>query len=178
MIRTPHKGQKKEPLRGGYTLIELMVAVGLFALVMALASGAYLVMIGVNRHVQSITTGINNTAFALESMVRNIRTSTDYSSVGSSAFSFKNESGAVSTYSFGTQSGPNGTVGTILLDGVPLTDPVIDITSLTFYTSGTSNTDAYQPYVTITVAGTVSAGPGKTQSFSVETGVAMRGSDI
>ena len=35
----------KHEARNGYTLIELVVAVGLFALVMTLASGAYLLMI-------------------------------------------------------------------------------------------------------------------------------------
>ena len=54
----------------GYTLIELMVAVGLFAIVMMLASGAYLVMIGVSRQTQGIATGVDNLAFALETMTR------------------------------------------------------------------------------------------------------------
>ena len=39
----------------GYTLIELMIAVGLFALIMMLAAGAYLMMIGISRQAQGIT---------------------------------------------------------------------------------------------------------------------------
>src|SRR3989338_11534095 len=84
----------------GYTLIELIIAVGLFALIMMLASGAYLVMIGINRQVQSIATGIDNLAFALETMTRTIRTGTSYScnnsgdcNSGGTTFSVRNSSG-------------------------------------------------------------------------------------
>ena len=162
----------------GYTLIELIVAVGLFAIIMTLASGAYLIMVGVNRQAQSTATGINNLSFALESMTRNVRTGTAYTPISANSFSFTNQDGIVLTYSLGSQPGPSGTVGTIALNGTPLTDPLVDITSLTFYTSDTASSNTYQPYVTITLSGTVSAGPGKTQSFSVETSAAMRGSDI
>ncbi|MDP2593886.1 MAG: type II secretion system protein [bacterium] len=169
---------------GGYTLIELIVAVGVFALVMTLASGAYLIMIGVNRQAQSTATGINNLSFVLESLTRNVRTGTNYQPISANSFSFTNQNGTTLTYSLGSQPSPGGPVGTITLNGVPLTDPLVDILSLTFYTctasvyTCTAPSDTYQPYVTITLSGTVSAGPGKTKSFSVETSAAMRGSDI
>ncbi|MFA6969108.1 MAG: prepilin-type N-terminal cleavage/methylation domain-containing protein, partial [Candidatus Paceibacterota bacterium] len=89
----------------GYTLIELIIAVGLFALVMLLASGAYIMMIGLSRQAQGIATGINNLSFALETMTRDIRTGTNYNcgglgdcSSGASVFSFKNESGVTVSY--------------------------------------------------------------------------------
>ena len=78
--RTP-RGARRTPtarLVSGYTLVELIVAVGLFALVMLLAAGAYLMMIGVNRQAQGIATGIDNLSFALETMTRSIRTGTNY----------------------------------------------------------------------------------------------------
>ena len=73
---------------------------GLFSLVMLLASGAYLVMIGISRQTQSVATGINNLSFALEAMTRTIRTGTNYScdnggdcSNGGSIFSVRNING-------------------------------------------------------------------------------------
>ena len=69
----------------GYTLIELIVAVGLFSFVMTLVSGAYFLMIGINRQAQSIATGINNLSFALETMSRTIRTGYDYDCGGASS---------------------------------------------------------------------------------------------
>ena len=93
----------------GYTLIELIVAVGLFALVMLLASGAYIMMINLNRQAQAMATGMNNLSFALESMTRDVRTGTAYScglslglgdcTNGGGSLSFKNEGGTAVTYS-------------------------------------------------------------------------------
>lgn len=167
----------------GYTLVELMVAVGLFALIMLLASGAYLMMIGLNRHAQSIATGIDNLSFAIEDMTRNIRTGTAYNcgglgdcAAGANTFSFKNSSGVTVTYSRsgGTlQENVGGTIGT-------LTDPTVNVTSLTFYAVGTGKpvTDYQQPRVTMVIAGTVTYAVGKTEPFTVQTSATMRGSDL
>ena len=163
----------------GYTLVELIVAVGLFAFIMMLASGAYLVMIGINRQVQGIATGIDNLAFALETMTRTVRTGTSYScnssgdcSNGDSDFSVVDSSGNTVDYAL---SG-----GVITQNGVALTDPSVTVSSLMFYASGTGKptSDYLQSRVTIIVSGTVSSGPGKTEPFTVETGATMRGSDI
>lgn len=161
----------------GYTLIELIVAVGLFALIMTLASGAYLLMVGINRQAQSVATGIDNLSFALETMTRGIRTGTDYCSGGclTNRFSFRDTDGANIAYTRGVSGGK----GYITRNGVALTDPSVDIASLSFYVSGAAASDRLQPRVTIVVKGTVSPGPGKPpQSFTVETGATMRGSDL
>jgi Tfp pilus assembly protein PilW len=161
--------------------VELIVAVGLFALVMVLASGAYLVMLGMNRQTQAVATGINNLSFALETMTRTIRTGTDYGcptygtncSAGGTVFSVKNTSGATIEYRLLN--------GTITQNGVALTDPppAITVSSLMFYATGTAKGDGQQPHVTIIVSGTVSTGAGKPlETFSVETGATMRGTDI
>ena len=163
---------------GGYTLIELMVAVGLFALIMMLASGAYLVMINVNRQTQAVATGINNLAFVLESMTRSIRTGSGYTQITKKELSFTDQQGRAITYRRDTQQGVSGPVGDITANGVALTAPAIDITSLAFVLSGGTPGDTNQPYVTIIVSGTVTTGPGKTESFTVETSVTMRGPDL
>ena len=163
--------------RQGYTLIELIVAVGLFALIMLLASGAYLVMIDINRRAQSITTGINNLSFALETMTRTIRTGTNYSCNGigdcvdgGTSFSVRNSSGVMMNYTLSN--------GVITQNGVALIDQSITVSSLTFYVFGTVPSDTVQPRVTIVVSGTVPSGPGRTEAFTIETGATMRGTDI
>ena len=167
----------------GYTLIELIVAMGLFSLIMLLASGAYLILIGANRQAQAISTGIDNLSFALESMTRSIRTGTNYNCGGlgdcpngASSFSVVDDNGASVTYSLvgsAIQKMTGNTAST-------LTDPSVTISSLTFYAFGTHPvpTDYQQARVTIIVSGTVSSGPGKTEPFTIETGATMRGSDI
>ncbi|MBI4065656.1 prepilin-type N-terminal cleavage/methylation domain-containing protein [Candidatus Kaiserbacteria bacterium] len=172
-LRSPVSGLR------GYTLVELIVAVGLFALIMMLASGAYFIMINLNRQIQGATTGINNLSFALETMTRDIRTGTNYSNNSGTSFTFTPSDGGTNvTYALGTQQAPNGPVGDITKNGSALTDTSVNISSLMFYVSGTSRSDALQPRVTIIVSGEVSYGAGKTESFSVETGATMRGSDI
>lgn len=182
----------KEPIspcrhwRGGFTLVELMVAVGLFAVVMLLSSGAYLMMIGLNQQAQNVTTGIDNLSFALETMTRNIRTGAQYScgalggdcTSGGTSFTFVNQQGTTVTYS---KSGSSliQTVGGVQS---ALTDASVTITDMTFYAFGTRTAvqgDYEQSRVSITVSGTVSAGPGKpVQSFTVESGATMRGTDL
>ena len=179
----------RNKLTRGYTLIELVVAVGLFALVMTLASGAYLLMMDLNRQTQDVATGVNSLSFALETMTRNIRTGTAYSCGvygsgdclgGDEVFSFKDVNGTIVTYARGTQG--TDSAGSITENGVVLTDPTVNITGLTFYVSGTETVasgDYLQPRVTIVVSGTASSRVGKTsQSFTIETGSTLRGVDL
>lgn len=181
----------------GYTLIELIVAVGLFAIVMMLASGAYLVMININRQTQGITVGIDNLSFALETMTRTIRTGTKYSCSTSiphtdgspcpfSTFFVTDSTGTGHAVSY--TMGSIGSVGNITqttsAGTVALTDSSTNVTSLKFYAIGTqpyfpNKTDTQQARVTIVISGTVSSGPGRPPiPFTVETGATMRGSDI
>lgn len=166
----------------GYTLIELIVAMGLFALVMLLASGAYLLMIGLNRQTQGIATGIDNLSFAIETMTREIRTGTAYTCgysggdcpSGANSFSFTNADGATVSYSLvsgAIQKTVNSAAST-------LTDPTVTISSLLFYGIGTAASDTQQPHLTIIISGTVSYGVGKTEAFTIETGATMRSIDL
>lgn len=171
---------------GGYTLVELMIAVGLFAIVMLLSSGAYLVMISLNRQAQSMSNGINNLAFALETMTRNIRTGTGYScgafggdcTSGASSFTLTNQQGELVSYRLSGTALEQTTAGTQSL----LTDSSVTVTSLTFYAFGTrttAQTDYEQSRVTVSISGTVSPGPGKPpEAFTIQTGATMRGSDL
>jgi len=179
------KKTRNMPIQSGYTLIELIVAVGLFALIMTLVSGAYIVMIGLTERAQGTATGIDNLSFALESMTRNIRTGTNYNCDisggdcpnGRDYFSFTNARGAEISY------GLSGSTIQETVNDVPrrITDPSVTISSLMFYVSGTSPASAgdyTQPHVTIVVSGTVSSGPGRTESFTVQTGATTRTSDL
>lgn len=168
----------------GFTLIELIVSIGLFALIMLLSSSAYLLMVGINRQAQGMATGINNLSFALETMTRTIRTGTQYSCDGlgdcvngGASFSVKDTDGTTVNYSLSGSS----IMRTIGATSVALTDPSVSISSLKFYTFGTPTArqgDYQQPRVTIVISGTVSSGPGKVESFNVQTGATMRGSDL
>jgi len=62
----------------GFTLVELIVSLGIFTAVMFIATGALLSIINVNKKAQAQQSAINNINFALENMARNIRTGSHY----------------------------------------------------------------------------------------------------
>ncbi len=170
----------------GYTLIELIVSVGLFSLVMTLSAGAYFITISANRQAQGVANGIDTISFVVERVARSIRTGTGYSCAvvlgagdcpnGSSSFSFLNAEGQTVAYSLSSsaiQESVNGGGARVLTDVSSIT-----ITHLQFYLSGSSVADTTQAHVTIVVGGTTSTGAGKTETFLIETGATMRGIDI
>jgi len=67
----------------GFTLVEIIVSVGIFMMVMLVAIGALTGMAGANRKAQSIQTVVDNINFALDDVSRNIRTGTTYHCVES-----------------------------------------------------------------------------------------------
>ncbi len=180
----------------GFTLVELIISVGLFAIVMLVAAGAYLVMLNVNRQAQAYSSGVNNLAFALELVTREIRISKSYTcmytldgmckeirvtdvngaTVYYSTYSRQSEGDlgssrtntqAIGRYSSGSQ--------------LPLTDSAyVTITNLDFYLSGQSPApgDYIQPYVTVVARGTVAVSPTRTETFDLESSAVMRGTDI
>ncbi len=176
--------------RKGFTLIELMVAVSVFAMVMMLASGAYLVMLDTSQRAQASATGIDNLAFALTTMTRTIRTGTQYNcntptggdcNSGATLY-FTDQNGDKIEYSLPPSS---GTIYESINGGAPtpLTEPSVQVQNLTFVVNGTAtstgaNIDTVQPYVFITVSGDTSAGPGNLVPFAVQTSAVMRGTDL
>ena len=183
----------------GYTLVELIVAIGLFAIIMTLATGAYLVMIAANRQTQGLATGINNLSFVLDSVTTAMRTGSAYcdqnsctDGVQTQTFSYRDQKGNYVRYGLINVTANGVTVKSVAsctnpaaalaycAPNTPLTDAAVNVTSLTFLPQGTVRGDAarLQPYVTIYMAGTVTVAPGKTQTFAIESSVIMRGSDI
>ncbi len=69
---------KQKTSQKGFTLIEMVVAVGLFSVVMLVAVAAILSIIGNNKKAQAINNVVNNLNFAIESMVRDMKTGQYY----------------------------------------------------------------------------------------------------
>lgn len=184
-------GNRRAAGKGGYTLIELMVSIGLFAIVMTLAAGAYITLLNLNRNAQGISTAVDSVSFVLDYMTREIRTGTSYGCAasgtpipgtdcpsGGSSFSVVDQSGA--TVVFSRIVIPNNGNYGIAQNGTIVTDSTVNIQSLTFYAVGTkpvSQGDYNPPRVTIVVSGTVSTGK-ETLPFTVETGAVMRNIDL
>jgi len=62
----------------GFTLVEMMVSVSIFAIVAVVAVGALLKIVDANEKAQSLETSINNLNFVLDSITREMRVGTTY----------------------------------------------------------------------------------------------------
>lgn len=63
----------KQKTKSGFTLIEIMVAVSIFAIVAVITTGALVTASNVNRKAQAIKVAIDNLNFAIDSMALNLQ---------------------------------------------------------------------------------------------------------
>lgn len=170
--------QKKK----GFSLVELMVAVSIFAIVMLIGTGAILAIVNGNKKNQSMQVAISNLNYAVENMTRNMKTGRGFNSVTSGLYYGEGETGGIN---FITTDDVDVTYflqnGALMLkedsnDPIAVTAPEISIKKLRFEVFGVG-TDGVQPAVVIYIAGTVSNGSLKTD-FALHTSVTQRSVDF
>jgi len=177
----------------GFTLIEMIVSLAIFAFVVTAVAAAYLNIINIDRESRGLDDLVNSLSFSLDSMSRDIRTGTNYQCGGyggtncavtpSSKFTFLDSTGTNQvTYllykgQIGECSGAAGSPCTPAT-ATYFTDPNIDVETLAFYVNGVGLGDGVQPTVTFTIHGTLSTGPTNTVSFTTQTTATERGIDI
>ncbi|MES2223364.1 MAG: type II secretion system protein [Patescibacteria group bacterium] len=179
--------QKTKINTKGFTLIEIMVAVSIFTLVMMVAIGAVLSIVSANKKAQAVSSVLTNLNFALEAMVRDLRTGYDYNCDGGGDCPNGDGGGVISFFS--TQSDApveytiqNGSIVKSVNSGprLYLTSPEVNITSLKFYVTGTVKTgsgDYVQPRIIIIINGSYK-GFGNLASFHLQTMVSQRRIDV
>ncbi len=101
------KNFKKNKL--GFTLIEMIVSLGVFSMVVTTAVGAVLVLISTNQRLQGEHSVMTNLAFALDTMTREIRTGYKYYCAETENI-FVSGSAHESTVGTNTRNCPNGRV--------------------------------------------------------------------
>ncbi|HYE23475.1 MAG TPA: prepilin-type N-terminal cleavage/methylation domain-containing protein [Candidatus Paceibacterota bacterium] len=183
-----------EPTHRGYSLLEMMVAIGLFSLVMLLATGAFLKFMSLERVARYTNDVTTNLSFAIDSMSRSIRTGTDYMCGGDlvqgncwpsglDRFSFRDDQGRLITYLLKE----NGSLGRCTVaecsdsQAIDLTDKRITIQNLKFYVQGVGadagdpEVNFAQPQVLISIQGTMRPEPDQPPvSFTIQTMATQR----
>ena len=178
----------------GFSLIEMIVAMGLFSVVMALGASAYLALIDSNTVVEKSANLSNNVSFALRDMADTIRTGSLYgcdgtpggdecSTEGNTCFSFTDADFNDHAYMLKSDGSIGRTEGFSCSeeDAVSLTDPLVHIDTLRFYVTGANLANGLQPRVVIVVSGTADERHGGVTTpvrFSLETQTTRRAPNL
>ena len=181
--------------QSGFSLVEILVSLGLFTMVVTISVGALLALIDANSKAQTLKTSMDNLSFAVDAISRKIRTGDQY--FCDSALS---DSGSLPS---GVQDCATGD-GLVYTDGqtgdrvayrlnnstdqierriesgswVPLTADEITINTLTFVVDGTTVGDENQPTVGIWIEGETGSFDDTRSEFELQTTVTQRILDL
>ena len=168
----------------GFTLLEMIVSLGIFAVVALVSTSILLSLADAQNKAFSIQDAYDNMRFALEVMSKDIRTGDIYHcgieppalsqpndcGAGADNFTYKSAAGELITYRL-SDGRIEKIVGGVLSGS--LTAEAVKIENLTFYVLGTVLADQIHPRVTIVIKG--SAGRGRSASiFNIQTTVGQR----
>src|SRR3989344_4857691 len=85
-----------------FTLVEMIVALGIFSIVAVVALGALVKIISANKKAQTLQASITNLSFALDSMSRELRVGTKYHCDVNPSLSYNSDTLATAACSGGT----------------------------------------------------------------------------
>jgi prepilin-type N-terminal cleavage/methylation domain-containing protein len=98
-----------QPAQRGFTLVELLVAIGLFSVVMSIAVGGFARALRIQRQAAGLLLVNSNASLMLEQMAREIRTGYNFSGGGTN-LSFMNAKGEAVSYCLIQNAAGNGVI--------------------------------------------------------------------
>jgi len=195
---------KSYKLKAAFTLVEMLIAFGIFAIIMVVSVGSLISLMDANSRAQHLKTLVNNLHFAFENMSRNIRTGTLYHcdiargsssqprecpEKGATSLAFTSRTGALTIYQLNAMGYIDRTVGSE--SAVPITAPEVKVETLRFYVDGACpvrntgvnqidcpGSDSEQPRVLIVAKGVMTGRGGIESRFDIQTLVSQRQLDI
>lgn len=184
--------------KAGFTLLELMVAIGLFTVSVLIGSGALVGLFDANNKSQTTFSAIGNLNYAIESMIRDIRFADVYHCGSSGTLSQPNDicpsgddSLAVTKSGVTTMYRKNGT--RIEKSSNGLAGPFVSVTGgdvvleyVHFYVAGSAPASSpsgtvgrdIQPYVVLVVKGYSGSKSSSRTNFDIQTLISQKKIDL
>ena len=170
----------------GFTLIEIMTALAIFAIVMTISMGAILGIFDANRRSRALKDDMNNLNLAVEEMTKEMRYGKNYHCgtsgtetlpqncfFGDAFLSFLSSDNVQVAYRF------NGTALERRENGgafIPVTAPEVLLDNYSFFVSGVDTGDGYQPKIFLYIKG--HSGPSRSRTdFFLQTLISQRSLD-
>ncbi|QQR64533.1 prepilin-type N-terminal cleavage/methylation domain-containing protein [Candidatus Kaiserbacteria bacterium] len=188
--------------RGGFSLIELMVSLSVFAIVMVVSTGTLITLIDANAKAQALNTAMTNLSFGLDSMTREMRMGYSYNCFTSDSSAIQpfpapasNDcTGGKDAIAFyrerdGKRIGYRLQWGTILqqkIEGDPWKNLLANDVIISTFKLVVKNTDPYsgggnntkQPTIDFILKGYVNNGLDTDTDFNIQTHIVQRRLDI
>ena len=161
---------RKKNKEYGLTLIEVVVAIGIFGLVVSIGFGVFNIAIMSQRRVIALKNVEDNIRFTIESMAREIRTGRNFSD-GAGSFSFTNAKGEAVIYRLSVGSIEKSSDGGASYLAMTGSDTIVNY--LNFYLAGQTANDGLQPRITVTMGATSQIG-NQMSSSKIQTTVSAR----
>jgi len=162
--------QKKYNKESGLTLIELIVAIGVFGLVVSMAFGIFVLALVSQRRIIALRNVEDSIRFTIESMTKEIRTGKNFSG-GVGSLSFTNAKGESIVYRLNGGIVEKSSDGGANYSAVTGSETTVDY--LNFYLMGQAPGDGLQPRVTITTSATSQVG-NQSANLKVQTTISER----
>lgn len=154
----------------GLTMIELIVAIGIFGLVISIVISIYILAVINQRRIITVRNVNDNIRFTIEAMSREIRTGRNFSSEAGRLL-FVNVNGENIAYRLANDRIEKS------IDGgdsyLVMTGPEVTISYLGFYLNGQLASDGIQPRVTVTIGADSKIGSQNT-NLKIQTTISAR----
>lgn len=154
----------------GLTLIELIVAIGIFGLVVTMAVNIFVIALASQRRIIALRNVEDNIRFTIEAMAREIKTGKNFSGGGNSV-SFTNAKGEAIVYRLNNNAVEKSSDGGVNYSAVTGAEATVNY--LNFYLMGQAAGDDLEPRVTI-IIGVTSIVGNQTANLKVQTTISER----